>query len=122
MRGYSFKLRRIMKSLLPKPKNGEDVSSLNQEIGFGFTCAQKDSQSIEGLNCILEKINDNAYKVDLPDEYNISATFNVSDLSPIMQMTILGRILLRRGGMMGPMVSLASFRWANHKVKSEEDQ
>ena len=31
---------------------------------------------------ILEKINDNAYKVDLPSEHNVSATFNVSDLSP----------------------------------------
>lgn len=31
---------------------------------------------------IFEKINDNAYKVDLPCEYNVSATFNVSDLSP----------------------------------------
>jgi hypothetical protein len=31
---------------------------------------------------ILEKINDNAYKVDLPGEYNVSATFNVYDLSP----------------------------------------
>uniref|UniRef100_A0A2N9F337 Reverse transcriptase RNase H-like domain-containing protein n=1 Tax=Fagus sylvatica TaxID=28930 RepID=A0A2N9F337_FAGSY len=31
---------------------------------------------------ILEKINDNVYKVDLPGEYKVSATFNVSDLSP----------------------------------------
>ena len=31
---------------------------------------------------ILEKINDNAYKVDLPGEFNVSATFNVADLSP----------------------------------------
>uniref|UniRef100_A0A2N9GWQ7 CCHC-type domain-containing protein n=1 Tax=Fagus sylvatica TaxID=28930 RepID=A0A2N9GWQ7_FAGSY len=31
---------------------------------------------------ILEKINDNAYKVDLPGEYKVSATFNVSELSP----------------------------------------
>ena len=31
---------------------------------------------------VLERINDNAYKLDLPGEYNISATFNVSDLSP----------------------------------------
>jgi len=30
---------------------------------------------------VLERINDNAYKLDLPDECNISATFNVSDLS-----------------------------------------
>ena len=31
---------------------------------------------------VLEMINDNAYKLDLSGEYNISATFNVSDLSP----------------------------------------
>uniref|UniRef100_A0A2N9H3C7 CCHC-type domain-containing protein n=1 Tax=Fagus sylvatica TaxID=28930 RepID=A0A2N9H3C7_FAGSY len=31
---------------------------------------------------ILEKINDNAHKVDLPGEYKVSATFIVSDLSP----------------------------------------
>ena len=30
---------------------------------------------------MLEKINDNAYKIDLPGEYNVSATFNVYDLS-----------------------------------------
>ena len=31
---------------------------------------------------MLERINDNAYKLDLPGEYNVSATFNVNDLSP----------------------------------------
>jgi hypothetical protein len=30
---------------------------------------------------ILERINDNAYKVDLPSEYGVSATFNVFDLT-----------------------------------------
>jgi len=30
----------------------------------------------------LEKINNNAYKVDLPGEYRVSATFNVTYLSP----------------------------------------
>ncbi|KZV46324.1 hypothetical protein F511_14549 [Dorcoceras hygrometricum] len=30
---------------------------------------------------VLERINENAYKLDLPGEYNVSATFNVSDLS-----------------------------------------
>ena len=31
---------------------------------------------------VLKRINDNAYKLDLPSEYNISATFNIFDLSP----------------------------------------
>ncbi|KAH9658278.1 hypothetical protein KPL70_023423 [Citrus sinensis] len=31
---------------------------------------------------VVARINDNAYKLDLPGEYNVSATFNVYDLSP----------------------------------------
>ena len=31
---------------------------------------------------MLERINDHAYQIDLPDEYGVSPTFNVSDLSP----------------------------------------
>ena len=33
---------------------------------------------------MLERINDNAYRLDLPGEYNVSATFNVTDLSPFV--------------------------------------
>ena len=36
----------------------------------------------DGLFQVLKRINDNAYKSDLPGVYNISATFNVSDFSP----------------------------------------
>ena len=31
---------------------------------------------------MIERINDNAYKIDLLGEYNVSTSFNVSDLSP----------------------------------------
>ena len=34
---------------------------------------------------VIKMVNDNTYKVDLPDEYNISATFNVKDLSPYLE-------------------------------------
>ncbi|GKA54703.1 putative CCCH-type zinc finger family protein [Tanacetum coccineum] len=32
---------------------------------------------------VLTRINDNAYKIDLPGTYNVSATFNVANLSPL---------------------------------------
>jgi hypothetical protein len=31
---------------------------------------------------VLEKINNNAYKINLPGEYNVHTTLNVSDISP----------------------------------------
>ena len=37
---------------------------------------------VEGPFEVLERINDNAYKVDLLGDYEVSATFNVADLSP----------------------------------------
>jgi hypothetical protein len=36
----------------------------------------------DGSFQILEKINDNAHKVDLPGEYKVSTTFTIFDLSP----------------------------------------
>ena len=33
---------------------------------------------------IIERLNDNAYKVDLAGDYGVFATFNVADLSPYL--------------------------------------
>jgi hypothetical protein len=49
---------------------------------------------------ILERINDNAYKVDLPGEYGVSATFNVSDLTLFDVGDDSRSNLLKREGMM----------------------
>ncbi|XP_020961117.1 LOW QUALITY PROTEIN: uncharacterized protein LOC107646376 [Arachis ipaensis] len=44
---------------------------------------------------VLERVNNNAYKIDLPGEYNVSATFNVTYLL-LLVMQIRGRIFFRR--------------------------
>ena len=33
---------------------------------------------------IIEKINDNAYKLELPPEFRVSPTFNIADLKPYL--------------------------------------
>jgi hypothetical protein len=38
----------------------------------------------DGLFKILEKINENAYKLDLPTDFGVSPTFNIVDLKPYM--------------------------------------
>jgi len=49
---------------------------------------------------VVERINDNAYKLDLPGEYGVSASFNVADLSPFDVGDDLRTNLLKRGRMM----------------------
>jgi len=38
---------------------------------------------------VLERINDNTYKIDLPGEYSVSATFNVVDLTSYQEETLV---------------------------------
>ena len=49
-------------------------------IGFGCTCVRNDFLTNDPFQ-VLERINDNAFKIDLPGEYGVSATFNVADLT-----------------------------------------
>jgi hypothetical protein len=39
---------------------------------------------VDGPFRIIKKVNDNAYNVDLLGDYNVSATFNVKDLTPYL--------------------------------------
>jgi hypothetical protein len=39
---------------------------------------------VDGPFTILEKINDNAYKLELPPEFRVSSTFNILDLRPYL--------------------------------------
>ena len=41
---------------------------------------------------VLERVNDNAYKTDLPGDYGVSATFNVADLSPYLEDDYLSNL------------------------------
>jgi len=36
---------------------------------------------------VLERVNDNVDKIDLPGDYNVSAAFNLSDMSPYLYDT-----------------------------------
>jgi len=67
---------------------------------------------------VLECINDNAYKVDLPGEYDVSATFNVADLSPYLADDYLEDLrvnsLLQGENDGGPSLSMIS-----SSIKSE---
>jgi len=47
------------------------------------------SSRVDGPFEVLERINDNACKVELPSDYGVSTTFNVTDLSPYLDDVLL---------------------------------
>jgi len=52
---------------------------------FPFKRKSKLMPRVDGPFEVLKRVNDNAYKVNLPGEYGVSATFNVADLSPCLE-------------------------------------
>jgi hypothetical protein len=73
---------------------------------------------------IIEKINDNAYKFELPPEFRVSPTFNISDLRPSWGKKMhlsRGRLQFKRGRMMRTSLLWmhTTLRWT-FKVQSLE--
>ncbi|KAL4376366.1 hypothetical protein GQ457_02G026780 [Hibiscus cannabinus] len=63
--------------------------------------AQRRSMLLSRGDCpfqIVEKVNDNAYKLDLSREYTMSATFNISDLTPFYDSADLRSNPFQEGG------------------------
>ncbi|KAL2474908.1 RNA-directed DNA polymerase [Abeliophyllum distichum] len=69
MRVYENKLKRRINSMQPKPTNAIDKLSWNLEIDLG---AYEKGKISSGMDHLL----------DLPSEFNVFATFNISNLSP----------------------------------------
>ena len=55
----------------------ENMLCFHQEILFGYICVRIDFK-------VLEKINDNAYKLELPADFGVSPAFEIADLRPYL--------------------------------------
>ncbi|XP_071928112.1 uncharacterized protein [Coffea arabica] len=69
---------------LDSKKKANFVRSLHEKERFPKQRQCKLSPRGDGPFQVIERINDNAYRLDLLGEYNVSATFNVADLSPFL--------------------------------------
>lgn len=51
---------------------------------FPNICKNKLMLRLEGPFKVIEKVNDSAYKLEFPGDYEVSATFNIGDLVPYL--------------------------------------
>uniref|UniRef100_A0A2N9EGL5 RNA-directed DNA polymerase n=1 Tax=Fagus sylvatica TaxID=28930 RepID=A0A2N9EGL5_FAGSY len=63
-------------------KEGDLVWIHLRKERFPFKRSSKLMPRADGPFRVLQRIGENAYKIELPGDYGVSATFNVSDLSP----------------------------------------
>ncbi|KAA3477712.1 Transposon Ty3-I Gag-Pol polyprotein [Gossypium australe] len=79
-RQYELKANKGRKQIPFEPRDWVWVHMCKER--FPAQKQQKLSPRGDGPFQVVERINDNSYKIDLPCEFNISASFNISDLSP----------------------------------------
>ncbi|XP_054781849.1 uncharacterized protein LOC129289049 [Prosopis cineraria] len=63
-------------------QRAKEIKKLHEQEGFPKQLNAKLSLRADGPFKIMQRINNNAYKVELPSSYGVSATFNVADLFP----------------------------------------
>ncbi|GJY08160.1 reverse transcriptase domain-containing protein [Tanacetum coccineum] len=74
----------VNRSRLITPQEGADQSEQIKELHRSVQeqIIRHNKQYKEHADKRRKQINDNAYEIELPGHYNVSATFNVADLSP----------------------------------------
>ncbi|XP_039787907.1 uncharacterized protein LOC120654436 [Panicum virgatum] len=66
-------------------KGQYELDAAFKDVILNYLRKSKLMPRADGPFKILEKINDNAYKLELPPEFGVSPTFNISDLKPYLR-------------------------------------
>jgi len=81
-KGYSKQANKGRKKVIFDPRDGVWIHMRNEMLTRQIKSKLQPRRG--GPFQVLEMINDNAYEIDLPSKYNMSSTFNVSDLCPFI--------------------------------------